>query len=133
MTMTVILPAASATIVLDGEIDIATGPAIRRSLIAAIRGRNVHLTVDMSGVAFIDAAGIGVLIDAANRARKAGGGLSLLAPSWPVRLLLDLFHLDEILPVGPRSVGPFVAGSAALTPPAGYRKGLQVGVAPAAA
>ena len=73
MTMAVISPASSATVVLDGEIDIATGPAIRRSLIAAIRGRNVHLAVDMSGVAFIDAAGIGVLVDAAKRARRTGG------------------------------------------------------------
>jgi anti-sigma B factor antagonist len=116
MTMAVISPASSATVVLDGEIDIATGPAIRRSLIAAIRGGNAHLAVDMSGVAFIDAAGIGVLVDAAKRARRAGGGLSLLAPSWPVQRLLDLFHLDEILPAAPRSGGRFVAGSAALTP-----------------
>src|SRR5690348_15689743 len=133
MTTTVTPLASSATVVLDGEIDIATCPAIRRSLMAAIRGRNVHLAVDMSGVAFIDATGIGVLVDAANRARKAGGGLSLLAPSWPVRRLLDLFHLDGTLPTAPRSGGPFVAGSAALTPPAGYRKGLPAGVVPAAA
>jgi anti-anti-sigma factor len=113
MTRTVISPAPSATLVLDGEIDIATGPAIRRSLMAATRGRNVHLTVDVSGVAFIDAAGIGVLVDAANWARKAGGGLSLLAPSWPVRRLLDLFHLDGILPTALLSGDPFIAGSAA--------------------
>ena len=101
MTTTVISPAPSATVVLDGELDIATGPAIRRSLMAAIRGRNVHLAVDMSGVTFIDAAGIGVLVDAASRARKAGGRLSLLAPSWPVRRLLDILHLDGILPTAP--------------------------------
>ena len=131
--MTAVSDPPSATVVLDGEIDIATGPAIRRSLMAAIRGGNVHLAVDMSGVAFIDASGIGVLVDAANRARKAGGGLSLLAPSWPVRRLLDLFHLDAILPTAPRSGRPFIAGSAALTPPAGYCKGLPASVVPAAA
>lgn len=113
MTMAVISPASSATVVLDGEIDIATGPAIRRSLIAAIRGRNVHLAVDMSGVTFIDASGIGVLVAAANRARQTGGGLSLLAPSPQVRRLLDVFHLDAILPIAERLGGPSVAGSAA--------------------
>jgi hypothetical protein len=30
-----------------------------------------------------------------------------------VRWLLDVLHLDAILPVAPRSGGPFVAGSAA--------------------
>ena len=96
--MTTILRTPPATVVLDGEIDIATSPAIGESLMAAINAGNVHLAVYMSGVVFIDAAGIGVLVAAANRAREAGGGLSLLAPSWQVRRLLDVLHLDGILP-----------------------------------
>ena len=111
--MTVVSDPPSATVVLDGEIDIATAPAIRRILLAAISGGNVQLAVNMSGVTFIDAAGIGVLVAAANRARQAGGGLSLLAPSPQVRRLLDVFHLDAILPIAERLGGPSVAGSAA--------------------
>ena len=111
--MTVVSNAPSATVVLDGEIDIATAPAIRRFLMAAISSGDVHLAVNMSGVTFIGAAGIGVLVDAANGAREAGGSLSLLAPSLQVRWLLDVLHLDAILPVAQRSGGPFVAGSAA--------------------
>ncbi len=111
--MTAVSDPPSATVVLDGEIDIATCPAIRRFLMAAISGGDVHLAVDVSGVAFIDAGGIGVLVAAANRAREAGGGLSLLAPSRQVRRLLDVLHLDAILPAAQRSGGPFVAGSAA--------------------
>jgi anti-sigma B factor antagonist len=111
--MTAVSDPLSATVVLDGEIDIATAPAIRRFLMAAISGGDVHLAVDMSGVTFIGAAGIGVLVAAANRARQAGGGLSLLAPSRPVRQLLDVLHLDAILPAAQSSGGPFVAGSAA--------------------
>jgi anti-anti-sigma factor len=70
--MTAISNAPSATVVLNGEIDIATAPAIRRFLMAAISGGDVHLAVDMSGVTSIDAAGIDVLVVAANRAREAG-------------------------------------------------------------
>jgi anti-anti-sigma factor len=113
ITMTAVSDPPSATVVLDGEIDIATCPAIRRLLLAAISGGNVHLAVDVSGVTFIGAAGIGVLVAAANRAREAGGGLSLLAPSPQVRWLVDVFHLDAILPAAQRSCGPSVAGSAA--------------------
>jgi anti-anti-sigma factor len=111
--MTAVSDPPSATVVLDGEIDITTAPAIRRFLMAAISGGDVHLAVDMSGVAFIGAAGIGVLVAAANRAREAGGSLSLLAPSPQVRWLLDVCQLDRILPTAQRPVGPFVAGSAA--------------------
>jgi anti-sigma B factor antagonist len=113
MITTVVPHPPRATVVLGGEIDFSTCPAIRRSLMAAISGGDIHLAVDMSGVTFIDAAGIGVLVAAANRAREAGGDLSLVAPSWQVRRLLDVFHLDALLPTAQSSLGPFVAGSAA--------------------
>jgi anti-sigma B factor antagonist len=96
--MTVVSDPPSAAVVLDGEIDIATAPAIRRFLMAAISGGDVHLAVDMSGVTFLGAAGIGVLVAAANQAREAGGSLSLLTPSPQVRRLLDVLHLNGILP-----------------------------------
>ena len=114
--MTAVSNALSASVVFDGEIDIATCPAIRRFLMAAISGGDVHLAVDMSGVAFIDAAGIGVLVAAANRAREAGGDLSLLAPSRQVRRLLDLLHLDAILPAAQRLGGSVVATSSLAGP-----------------
>jgi hypothetical protein len=41
--MTAVSDPPSATVVLDGEIDIATAPAIRRFLMAAISGGDVHL------------------------------------------------------------------------------------------
>jgi anti-sigma B factor antagonist len=111
--MTAVSDPPAATVVLDGEIDIATSPAIRRFLMAAISGGDVHLAVGMSGVTFIDAGGIDVLVAAANRAREAGGSLSLLAPSRQVRRPLGVLRLDAILPTAPRSGGPFVAGSPA--------------------
>jgi anti-sigma B factor antagonist len=113
MTTTVVSDPSSATVVLGGEIDMATAPAIRRLLLAAISGGSLHLAVDMSGVTFLGAAGIGVLVAAANRAREAGGGLSLLAPSRQVRWVLEILQLDAILPTAQRSAGPFAAGNAA--------------------
>jgi hypothetical protein len=47
ITMTAVSDPPSATVVLDGEIDIATSPAIREPLMAAINAGNVHLAVDM--------------------------------------------------------------------------------------
>ena len=91
--MTAISNAPSAAVVLDGETDIATVPAIRRFLMAAISGGDIHLAVDMSGVTSIDAAGIDVLVVAANRTREAGDGLSLRAPSRQVRRLPGVLDL----------------------------------------
>jgi anti-sigma B factor antagonist len=121
MTTTVVPNRPSAAVVLDGEMDISTCPAIRRFLMAATSGGNVHLAVDMSGVAFIDASGIGVLVAAANRARRAGGGLTLLAPSPQVRRLLDILHLDAVLPIAERLAGQMRAVAGVLPPAAkGY-------------
>jgi len=111
MTTTVVSNPPTATVAVDGETDISNCPAIRRSLMAAIDGGGVHLAVDMSGVTFIDAAGIGVFVAAANRARATGGGLSLLALSRQVQRLLDILHVDATLPAVQRSAGLFVAGS----------------------
>jgi anti-anti-sigma factor len=113
MTTIVVPDPSSATVALDGEIDISNCPAIRRLLMAAISGGYIHLAIDMSGVTFIDATGIGVLVAAANQARAAGGGLSLVAPSRPVQRLLDILRLDAVRPAAQRSAGSFVAGSAA--------------------
>jgi anti-anti-sigma factor len=113
MAATVVSDPLSAAVVLDGDIDISTCPAVRRSLMAAISGGDIHLAVDMSGVTFIDASGIGVLVAAANQARQARGGLALLAPSPQVRRLLDVFHLDAILPIAERLCGASDVGSAA--------------------
>jgi len=104
--MTAVSDPPSATVVLDGEIDIATAPAIRRILLAAISGGNVQLAVNMSGVTFIDAAGIGVLVAAANRARQAEGGLSLLAPSRQVRRLAGRLAPGRDLADGPAPSRP---------------------------
>ncbi len=101
--MTVLQGAPPHIVVLGGEIDIATSPAVRRSLMAAISAGHVHLVADMAAVRFIDARGIGVLVAAANAARGAGGGLSLWAPSRRVRQLLDVLHLGGLLPTAPWS------------------------------
>ena len=98
--MTVLQGAPPHIVVLGGEIDIATSPAVRRSLMAAISAGHVHLVADMAAVRFIDVRGIGVLVAAA---RGAGGGLSLWAPSRRVRQLLDVLHLGGLLPTAPWS------------------------------
>jgi ABC-type transporter Mla MlaB component len=115
--MTTILRAPPATVVLDGEIDIATSPAIRESLMAAINAGNVHLAVDMSGVAFIDAAGIGVLVAAANRAREAGAAApGRLAPGRDPAGLYVWFVIQAFGGVTWCTAGSMMGGYCTATP-----------------
>lgn len=81
-----------------GEIDAASSVELCAALAAA--GSQAHrLVVDLEGVAFIDAAGIDVLVDAARAASAVGRTLVLRTPSAAVQRVLDLLSLDGILPV----------------------------------
>jgi anti-sigma B factor antagonist len=81
-----------------GEIDIATSSRLRQQLeVLLLSGRAV--TVDMSNVEFIDASGIGVLLDAASQATAAGIEIMLRSPSRRVLRVMELLELDGLLPV----------------------------------
>jgi anti-anti-sigma factor len=93
-----LLHAPPVAVVLDGEIDIATVPAIHDHLKAVIYDGQGQLVIDMSAVSFIDASGLGMLVAAAKALQQAGGGLSLRSPSWQVQRLLDVLNLNGVLP-----------------------------------
>ena len=58
----------------------------------------VHVVADLSGVTFIDSAGLGLLLKAFKRCKEAGGGLVIVRPSEVVRELLAVSKLDRLLP-----------------------------------
>ena len=89
----------NTTVRLSGELDIATAAVARATLQDLVATDSPsHVVVDMSALAFVDVAGLGVLLFA----RKAlGGRLALLHPSAMVRRVIDLLDLADALPVLP--------------------------------
>ncbi len=97
-----------------GELDVAAAPVLRLALADAMSRRD-PVTVDMSGVTFLDACALRVLVEAAMSARGDGRGIVLLDPSpMTVRLLqitgvLKVFgvarHIPEKQPVSPSPAG----------------------------
>ncbi len=87
------------TVFVVGEVDLATVPELREGLQRALSASSgTHVVVDVTDVEFIDAAGIGALVDAAVDARAAGGELVLRRPSRAVRRVLELLSLGGELP-----------------------------------
>jgi anti-sigma B factor antagonist len=81
-----------------GEVDIATVPRLRERLAApAASGR--PLIVDLDRVAFIDAAGLGVLASAARRAAALGVSLHAVCARHHVRRLFTITGLDRQIPL----------------------------------
>lgn len=76
-------------VVVQGEIDLVTAPMLERHLHEAISTGRELVEVDLSGVTFMDARGVGVLVGA----RNAAGDKTVLrlhAPSDQVLRMLDL-------------------------------------------
>ncbi len=62
--------------------------------------------LDLQKVEFIDSTGLAVLTRVMKRARELGGDLVLVAPSTPVRVILELTALDRAFVI--RDSGPGV-------------------------
>ncbi len=82
-----------------GEVDAATAPRLKAALLGALQHGDRGILVDLRGVGLIDASGIGVLVEAARRARHEGVTLELRAPSQAVRRVLDAVELNGALPI----------------------------------
>jgi anti-anti-sigma factor len=65
-----------------GEVDLATAQILRDGLLDIIRDRpSAVLTVDLSGVIFLDCAGIGALVAAHNAAAQGGCRMLVTGPN----------------------------------------------------
>jgi anti-anti-sigma factor len=91
--------AKSAVVAVGGDVDLATSPEMHRVLSEALRSGTVDIVVDLQAVDFMDASGVGVLIEVASNARAGGGGVLLRSPSRRVRRVLDLLQLQDVLPL----------------------------------
>lgn len=88
-----------ASVVVTGDLDLHTVPALREALLAGTRAEPAVLHVDLSGVPFCDSTGMSVLATAAKRMAVLGGRLVISgAQPLPYRVfeLTGLAVLAEI-------------------------------------
>ena len=84
----------------DGELDVATAPALRDALRRAAATGCSLVVVDLSGVTFVDSTVLGVLVEV-HRALAPERGLRLVgATGLPLRAL-QLTGLDTVLDLRP--------------------------------
>lgn len=89
-------------VALQGEADLATVAELERALGRAARsldGDDV-VVVDLSGVAFLDAAAVRVLVRSAGRLRDLGCRLRVVGATPPLVRVLELTGVADELGVG---------------------------------
>ena len=83
---------------MTGELDIATAEKAYSYISEVIDGRPAPVTVDLSGLTFCDASGLGVLARIARHARQAGRQLRLISVRPSLLKLIRLTGLDGVFP-----------------------------------
>ena len=90
----------AAVVRVIGELDLATAPQLREvfSDLAALGG--LHVTVDLSELAFIDSSGLSVLATGLKRLREGGGDLALRSPNPAAMKTLEITGLTSVFAIG---------------------------------
>jgi anti-sigma B factor antagonist len=93
----------------EGELDIATAPEVRRELLGHITEGRERVVVDLSGTTFIDSSGLQSLIVARKRLDESGGSLLLSGCSDQLLRVLDVTGLREYFEIHGGPSGKAVA------------------------
>ncbi|MCY3561280.1 MAG: STAS domain-containing protein [bacterium] len=80
-----------------GELDAYTVGDFREALGSV--DESARLVVDLSGVPFMDSAGLGALIGGIRRVRDGGGAISVLCDRPAITRLLHTTGFDRIVPM----------------------------------
>jgi anti-anti-sigma factor len=88
----------SATVMLAGELDIATVPRVEEAIEATLTDQLQTLTIDLSGLGFVDSSGLRLFIVLDQRAAEQGWELRLLRPDAHVLTVFQVSGVEENLP-----------------------------------
>ncbi len=95
-----------ASMALAGRFDAHEADSVLSGLNRLLDNGARIVGLDLQQVEFIDSTGLAVLTKVMKRARELGGDLVLVAPSTPVRVILELTALDRAFVI--RDSGPGV-------------------------
>ena len=87
------------TLSLAGDIDLEITPDLKQQLIGELEDATA-LDIDGRNVTYIDSSGVSILVIAMQNCNKAGLELTISAVSDQLMRVLQLAHLDKLLPIG---------------------------------
>ena len=99
LDMELVTDTARTDVRLSGSLDLMSAPGLRATLDRLRHDGSRHIVLDLAGLDFVGAIGLGVFVDADQALRAAGGTLVLINPSRLMCRLLSLTELDAVLTV----------------------------------
>jgi anti-sigma B factor antagonist len=87
----------TATVAAEGEIDLSTVDELRTAVTVAAEASVDTLLLDLTGVEFIDSAGLGGLLELRSTLRSHSVTLRISAGDGPVKQAMEITGLSELL------------------------------------
>jgi anti-anti-sigma factor len=87
------------TLRVDGEVTFVTSPQLRKELVRLIDGDARSVTIDLTGLTFMDSSGLSTLIVAWQAAQRRGIALNLDSVPAFFSQVLAITGLHTVLPV----------------------------------
>lgn len=89
----------TAVVAASGELDLATGPALRREVERLFGKGQTKVVVDLDAVTFMDSSGVSALMEAFRSAEAIGASFSVMRPQSQVQQVLEITHADRLIPI----------------------------------
>ena len=87
---------APGHVILSGEIDFSSTPAVRASLLEAIKGDSWEIVLHLANLDYVDSSGLALFIEARKLLAEAGRTIRIADISPQVRKLFNLTQLGEL-------------------------------------
>ena len=88
-------------IVVQGEVDLYTSPKLREAVVSAIEAKAPSVTVDLSGVGYMDSSGVATLVEGLQLSRGRGGRFALAGLTPGVQQVFQFAKLDKVFEIHP--------------------------------
>lgn len=85
--------------VLEGELDIATAPALQKTLVDVTEGLEGDLILDIGLLTFIGSNGLTLFVNTHKKLQSLGHELVIVSPTSTTRRLFEIAGLDKVLTV----------------------------------
>jgi anti-sigma B factor antagonist len=92
------LSATTAAVVLRGEHDIYTVPALRERL-GELHAKELDVIIDLSQTAFLDSSVLGAMLGATEAARAQGKGVAVVLGDPPTETVARIFEVTGLAEV----------------------------------
>lgn len=85
--------------VLRGEIDMRSAPALREQLLEAVESRPSRVILDLTAVDYVDSSGVGTMVDFKRRIDRLGAAVVLVGLQERVRSVFEITRLDKFFQI----------------------------------